>query len=161
MRSRLRTFLLLFASCTLAGGATPLLAQAGQFDLLGPTLEVKVMRAGRTLPIAEVPTLAVGDRLWLHPVLADHQGARYLMVAAFLRGSTNPPPEEWFTRAETWDRKILDEGIYITVPPDAQQALVFLAPETNGDFSTLKNAVRGRPGAFVRASQDLNLASLD
>ena len=32
---------------------------------------------------------------------------------------------------------------------------MFLAPETGGDFKTLKSAVRGRPGAFVRASQDL------
>ncbi len=39
--------------------------------------------------------------------------------------------------------------------------LVFLAPETGGDFKTLMGAVRGRPGAFVRASQDLNQAALD
>jgi hypothetical protein len=146
---------------TLFAASVPVLAQAGQFDLLGPTIEVKVNRAGRTLPIAEVPALAEGDRIWLHPVLADKQAVRYLMVAAFLRGSTNPPPEEWFTKAETWDKKVIDEGIYITVPPGAQQAIVFLAPETGGDFSTLKNAVRGRPGSFVRASQDLNEASLD
>ncbi len=39
--------------------------------------------------------------------------------------------------------------------------LLFLAPETGGDFSTMRNAVRGRPGAFVRAAQDLHQASLD
>jgi len=39
--------------------------------------------------------------------------------------------------------------------------LLFLAPETGGDFSTLRSAVRGKPGAFVRASQDLNQAALD
>ena len=39
---------------------------------------------------------------------------------------------------------------------------MFLAPETGGDLSnTLMGAVRGRPGAFVRASQDLNQAALD
>ncbi len=54
-----------------------------------------------------------------------------------------------------------EEGIVITVPAEAQQTLLFLAPETGGDFSTLRNAVKGRPGAFVRASQDLNQASLD
>ena len=32
---------------------------------------------------------------------------------------------------------------------------MFLAPETGGDFKTLRSAVKGRPGAFVRASQDL------
>jgi len=41
----------------------------------------------------------------------------------------------------------------LTVPKDAQQLLVFLAPETGGDFNTLVNAVRGRPGAFVRTSR--------
>ena len=86
---------------------------------------------------------------------------RYLLVVAFLRGSTNPPPETWFTRVETWSKQAREEGIVVTVPQDAQQALLFLAPETGGDFSTLRNAVRGRPGAFVRASQDLNQASLD
>jgi hypothetical protein len=162
MLSRLRTACLLITSALAACAAcATALAQAGQFDLLGPVIEVKVNHAGRTLPIAEVPSLAEGDRIWLHPVLSDHQAVRYLMVAAFLRGSTNPPPDEWFTRAETWDKKVIEEGIYVTVPPGAQQAIVFLAPETGGDFSTLKNAVRGRPGAFVRASQDLNEASLD
>ena len=31
----------------------------------------------------------------------------------------------------------------------------------SGDFGTLRSAVQGKPGAFVRASQDLNQASLD
>ena len=47
------------------------------------------------------------------------------------------------------------------MPEGAQQVLVFLAPETGGDFKTLMGAVRGRPGAFVRTSQDLNQAALD
>src|SRR6202040_2871634 len=42
-----------------------------------------------------------------------------------------------------------------------QQVLIFLAPETGGDFKTLVSAVRGRPGAFVRSSQDLTQAALD
>ena len=41
------------------------------------------------------------------------------------------------------------------MPKEAQQVILFLAPETGGDFSTLRSAVRGRPGVFVRASQDL------
>ena len=36
---------------------------------------------------------------------------------------------------------------------------MFLAPATGGDFSTLRNAVRGRPGVFVEAVQDLNFAN--
>ncbi len=38
---------------------------------------------------------------------------------------------------------------------------MFLAPHTGGDLRTLIGAVRGRPGAFVRTSQDLNQAALD
>jgi len=83
------------------------------------------------------------------------------MVVAFLRGATNPPPDSWFTKAETWNKKVREEGIVIVVPPDAQQALLFLAPETGGDFSTLRSTVKGKPGVFVRASQDLNQANLD
>ncbi len=145
----------------LLASALPSFAQPTQFDLAGPTLEVRVQRGDRTLPIAQVPSLAEGDRLWLHPAFGPSQSAHYLMVAAFLRGATNPPPENWFTRAETWTRPVQQDGVYITVPAGAEQVIVFLAPETGGDFSTLKNAVRGRPGSFVRASQDLNEASLD
>ena len=39
--------------------------------------------------------------------------------------------------------------------------MLFLAPETGGDFGTLRTAVRSKPGVFVRAAQDLNQASLD
>jgi len=142
----------------------PTVAPAGDvaaFDLIGPRVEVTVTRAGRTLPIAEVPNLQGGDRVWIHPALPDDQQARYLMVVAFLRGATNPPPDAWFTRAETWTKLVREEGIVVTVPRDAQQALIFLAPQTGGDFATLRSAVQGKPGAFVRAAQDLQLASLN
>jgi hypothetical protein len=136
-------------------------AENAAFDLIGPKIEVRVQRAGATLPIAEVPNLQPGDRLWIHPDLPDSQSVRYLMVIAFLRGATNPPPESWFTRVETWTRPIHDEGIFVNVPEEAEEALIFLAPETGGAFSTLRAAVRGKPGAFVRAAQDLQQASLD
>lgn len=121
---------------------------------------MKVSRAGKSLPIAEVANFRPGDRIWIHPDLPESQSVRYLMIVAFLRGSTNPPPEEWFTRAETWNKKVRQEGILVTVPPEAQQVLVFLAPETSGGFATLQRAVRAVPGVFVRASQDLNQAGL-
>jgi hypothetical protein len=136
-------------------------ADNNSFDLLGPRIEMKVSRNGKSLPIAQVANLQPGDRLWLHPDFPDDQSARYLLIVAFLRGATNPPPESWFTKAETWTKAVKEEGIVVTVPADAQQALIFLAPETGGDFGTLRGAVRGRPGVFVRASQDLNQASLD
>jgi hypothetical protein len=142
-------------------GPARLLAENAAFDLSGPRIEVRVTRANKSLPIAEVPNLQVGDRLWLHPELPGTQSVRYLLIASFLRGSTNPPPEGWFTKIETWNKQVRMEGVVVTVPQGAQQALLFLAPETGGDFNTLRTAVRGKPGAFVRASQDLNQASLD
>ncbi|HTV04199.1 MAG TPA: hypothetical protein VME86_02445 [Acidobacteriaceae bacterium] len=149
------SFLLLLCVCAAA------FADAARFDLNGPKIEVTVTRGGKTLPITQVPNLAVGDKLWIHPDFPKDQAVHYLLVAAFLRGSTNTPPEKWFYRGETWDRKFEQEGMTIKVPDGAQQVLLFLAPETGGDFKTLVNAVQGRPGAFVRASQDLNQASLD
>lgn len=135
-------------------------ADPAPFDLAGPTLEVKVTHAGRTLPISEVPNLSAGDQISIKAILPSGQSVHYLLVAAFLRGATNPPPEDWFLASETWNRRSSD-GLKITVPKDAKQVLIFLAPETGGDFKTLVGAVRGRPGAFVRASQDLNQATLD
>ena len=105
--------------------------------------------------------LLPGDRLWIHPDLPESQSTHFVLIVAFLRGATNPPPPEWFTRVETWNRDVRNEGVFVTVPAEAQQALIFLAPETGGDFSTLRAAVRGRPGAFVRATQDLQAASWD
>ncbi len=131
------------------------------FDLAGPRVEMKVMRSGKTLPIANVPNLRAGDRLWIHPDFPDSQSVHFLVVVAFLRGSTNPPPENWFTKAEAWNKGVREEGFFVNVPEGAQQALLFLAPETGGDYGSLRASVRGKPGVFVRASQDLNQASLD
>jgi len=136
-------------------------SSAQAFDLAGPKVDIHVKRGLVTLPIGEVSNLLPGDRLWIHPDFPDSQSARYVLIVAFLRGITNPPPNDWFTRVETWNREAREEGVFVTVPQEAQQAIVFLAPETGGDFSTLRNAVRGRPGIFVRASQDLQTASWD
>jgi hypothetical protein len=143
-----------FAAVTAQAGAEP-------FDLAGPTLEVNITRGAKTLPASEVPNLLTGDRLWIKADLPATQSAHYLMVAAFLSGSTNPPPETWFFPCKTWTGKCAQEGLTVTVPEGAQQVLLFLAPETGGDFRTVVGAVRGRPGAFVRTSQDLNQAELD
>ena len=148
-------------AAVLALTAAAVQADPAPFDLAGPTLELKVTRGGITLPVAHVPNLATGDKLWLRADMPKEQAAHYLLVAAFLRGATNPPPQDWFVRCETWEGRCAEEGITLTVPKQAQQLLVFLAPETGGDFKTLMNAVRGRPGTFVRTSQDLNQATLD
>src|SRR6202140_1548305 len=136
-------------------------AAPAPFDLAGPILDVKITRGAQTLPASQVPNLAAGDRVWIKADFPATQSAHYLMVAAFLSGSTNPPPESWFFPCKTWTGKCGHDGLAVTVPEGAQQVLVFLAPETGGDFRTLVSAVRGRPGAFVRPSQDLNQAALD
>ena len=137
------------------------LADPAAFDLAGPTVAVEVTRGKVSLPISQVPELAAGDRVWLKPELNAGESVHYLMVAAFLRGATEPPPASWFNRCETWAGKCSTEGMTLKVPPEARQLLVFLAPETGGDFKTLVNAVRGRPGVFVRTSQDLNQAAAE
>jgi hypothetical protein len=137
------------------------IADAAPFDLSGPTLEVRVTHGGVTLPISQAPNLSAGDQLEVRADLPSGQSVRYLLVAAFLRGATNPPPSSWFHQAQTWNHKGGADVLRAGVPDGAQQVIVFLAPQTGGDFATLVGAVRGRPGAFVRASQDLEQASLD
>jgi hypothetical protein len=157
-----KVFVVVFAAVLLLlSWPSSVCADNAAFDLIGPRIEMKVTRGGKPLPISDVPNLQPGDRLWIHPDFPEDQSARYILVVAFLRGSTNPPPENWLTRVETWKKQVRQEGFVVTVPQDAQQALLFLAPETGGDFSTLRSAVRDKPGVFVRASQDLNQASLD
>jgi hypothetical protein len=154
----MRRCLLLLFWCLASAG---LHADGPAFDLSGPKVDVHVKRGEVTLPIAETPNLLPGDRLWIHPDFPESQSTRFVLVVAFLRGSTNQPPPEWFTRVETWTREARNEGVFVTVPTEAQQALLFLAPETGGDFSTLRKAVINRPGVFVRATQDLQAASWD
>ncbi len=157
-----RCFPLLFAVFLFWKGSVAFAQAPGPaFDLIGPKVDVRVKRGEVTLPIGQVPNLLPGDRLWIHPDLPETQSAHYVLVVVFLRGVTNPPPSDWFTRVETWTKRARAEGIFVTVPAEAQQALMFLAPETGGDFSTLRTAVRGRPGVFVRATQDLQAASWD
>jgi hypothetical protein len=155
---RVALLAVIFARLFLADVAS---ADPAAFDLIGPKVEVRVQREGQTLPIAEVPTLQEGDRLWVHPDLPDSQSVHYLLVVAFLRGATNPPPDSWFTRVLLWSRPVHEEGVYVVVPEGAEEAILLLAPDTGGAFSTLRTAVKGKPGAFVRAAQDLEQASLD
>ncbi|MBD8677998.1 hypothetical protein [Sphingomonas sp. CFBP 13720] len=134
-------------------------AQQNAFDLAGPELSITVTRAGVELPITAVPSLRGGDRLRATARFPADQSARYRLVIAFLRGATNPPPRDWFYEVRAWHPKknLLD----VTVPQGAEQAMLFLAPEAGGGFAAVLGAVRGRPGIFVRAAQDLHQASLD
>jgi len=147
--------------CFLLVAVSQLRADSPAFDLSGPKVDVHVKRGDVTLPIGQTPNLLPGDRLWIHPDFPESQSERYVLVVTFLRGATNPPPADWFTRVDTWTRQARNEGVFVSVPQEAQQALIFLVPETGGDFSTLRKAVHDRPGAFVRAGQDLQAASWD
>ena len=153
----------LFPSCLIAALLVPMAAQAdpAPFDLTGPTLRVGVTHGTTTLPIAQVPKLATGDRVSVAadlPTGKKDDGTRYLLVSAFLRGATEPPPKSWFFKAETWKAK--KNALALTVPEGARQLVVFLVPESGG-FDAVISAVRKQPGAFVRAVQDLDQASLD
>ena len=139
--------------------AAPASAQQNAFDLVGPDLKLSVTRTGTTLPIGAVPSLQPGDMVTAEAALPPDQAAHYLLVVVFLRGATNPPPKNWFFVAETWRKK--KNRLEIEVPNGAEQAVLLLAPETGGGFDAVRDAVRGRPGVFVRAAQDMFQASLD
>ncbi len=135
-------------------------AATAPFDLPGPRLEITITRAGRSLPISQVPNLQAGDKMWLHPDLPANESIHYLLIPVFLRGSFNPPPENWFTKVETWKPQVKRNGVNVYVPEGALEALIFWAPDTGGGFTTVRTAVRARPGVFVRAAQDLYAADL-
>ena len=148
------------AACLFAAFLTPALhaADAARFDLLGPKIDVRITRGSATLPIAQVPSLQPGDKIWVKADLPSTQSNHLLLIVAFLRGTTNEPPDDWFTLIDTWDKKNI-EGTTITVPQGAEEAIMFVAPQTGGDFKTLRSAVKTRPGLFIRADADLNEAS--
>jgi len=131
-----------------------------RFDLAGPTIDIRVTRGTSTLPVAQVPNLQPGDKIWIKADLPPSQSNHLILIVAFLRGTTNEPPDNWFTEIDSWDKKTA-EGTTVTVPNEAEEALLFVAPETGGDFKTLRSAVKGKPGLFIRADTDLNEASFE
>ncbi|MGF7148985.1 hypothetical protein FHS96_002627 [Sphingomonas zeicaulis] len=159
MRSFVSLSALLFAAAAVP--LAPARADAPPFDLAGPTLRAKVTRDGVTLPIGQVPALAAGDTIEIGADLPSDQSAKYMLVSAFLHGATNPPSTKWIDKAETWKKKDKDRLLKLTVPEGARQLVLFMVPETGGDYGSVTKAVRGKPGEFVRAAQELNQASLD
>jgi hypothetical protein len=149
-------------ACVLAALLAPAVCAAdpARFDLIGPKIDVRITRGATSLPIAEVPSLQPGDKIWIKADLPHTQSNHLLIVVAFLRGTTNLPPDNWFTEIDTWDKKTI-EGTTVVVPAGAEEALMFVAPQTGGDFKTLRSAVKGRPGLFIRADADLNEASFE
>jgi hypothetical protein len=61
------------AAVALAGATAANAAGPAPFDLTGPTLEVSVTRGETTLPIAQVPHLAAGDKLFIQSEFPEEQ----------------------------------------------------------------------------------------
>ncbi|WP_419198199.1 hypothetical protein [Novosphingobium resinovorum] len=141
--------------------ASAVAADSAPFEIAGPDLHVEVTRKGQTLPIARVPSLAPGDKVAVRGGLPETQSAHFVLMSAFLRGATNPPPKDWLDVARLWKDKDKDNSLSLTVPKDARQLVLLLVPETGGAEGVLSDAVRGKPGEFGRVAQDLNQASLD
>ena len=158
-----RVFRHLSLFALLAAAAWRVEAAPSQFDLVGPRLDVAVTHNGETLPLAWVPNLAEGDRVSIKLDLPPAGGERFRLVAAFLRGAVERPPREWFHNTLSGKRRNAGEGgdLSLVVPKGAQQLAVFILPEKGGSADAVVSAVRKQPGAFVRAVQDLNQATLD
>src|SRR6202023_2170281 len=65
-----------FAMGLLLTAGTGLRAQGASpapFDLTGPRIDMRVTRGNKTLPIAAVPNLQPGDKVWVHPELPPSQ----------------------------------------------------------------------------------------
>jgi len=139
--------------------AVPTQAAPSPFDLAGPRLNVAVTRNGSTLPLEWVPNLAEGDRISVKLDLTAGHRDRFRMVAAFLRGAVDRPTEAWFH--DTVSGKGKGGDLSLVVPKGAQQLVLFVLPEGGAGRNAIVSAVRKQPGAFVRAVQDLNQATLD
>ncbi|MBW4329267.1 hypothetical protein KY084_00045 [Stakelama sp. CBK3Z-3] len=144
--------------CALSAAA-PAWAKSSPFDLAGPRLHVAVTHDGVTLPVEWVPNLSEGDRISIKLDRQAEQSTRYRLIAAFLRGVTDRPPRDWFHDAKSWERK--KNSLSLIVPAGAHQVAVFVMPEDGGDVDAVIDTVRKRPGTFVRATKELNQASLD
>ena len=153
-RLLLLPFLLLF-------GRTAHAADAARFDLVGPSIDVRVTRGTDTLPIALSPISSPATRSGCILTCPPRSPSTTCSSAPFCAARPTRHRTTGFIRIPTWDKKIRQEGVFVTVPAEAQQAVLFMAPETGGDFSTLRSAVQGRPGIFVRASQDLAEAGFE
>jgi hypothetical protein len=151
---------ILWLIATVVGTFSSARADDQRFDLQGPTIRMTVTRNGNTLPIAQVPSLLPNDQLQVKADLPSTQSNHLLMIVAFLRSSTNEPPNEWFTRIETWTPQG-QQATTIAVPVGAQSAVVFVAPETGGDYDSLRSVVKRNPGVFSRAASSLFKVSLE
>ncbi|EZP53241.1 hypothetical protein [Sphingomonas sp. RIT328] len=147
----------------LAAAAWRVEAAPAQFDLVGPRLDVAVTHNGATLPLAWVPNLSEGDRISIKLDSPPAGTEKFRIVASFLRGAVERPPHDWFFDTLAGKRHDKQDGgtLSLIVPKGAQQLALFILPAKGGSSDAVASAVRKQPGAFVRAVQDLNQATLD
>jgi len=133
--------LLLVAGCSRLACADDV-----RFDLTGPKIEVAITRGTRTLPIAEVPTLLLGELLQIKANLPLTQLNHLLVIVAFLRGTTNEPPDDWFTEIDTWKPAAL-RPTRITVPSGAAKT-ISSALSTGASFDFINEASQNDGGVY-------------
>lgn len=158
------SFLSLRADTPAAPDAAPNKGQTSastSFNVPGPLLQVNVHRGEETLPIYEVPSLQPGDVISVTSSFKEKEPVHWMLVSGFLRGATEPPPEKWFSEVDLWKHHNWNQPQRFTVPAGANQGLLFLAPDSGGGFSTLKNTVRRQPNLFLRVSQDMTRATAE
>lgn len=141
------------------GGVSVAHAASSSFDLVGPNVSVTVKHGADTLPLESVPNLVEGDVVSIKLELPKEQTEGFRIVAGFLRGAIDRPSKDWFHEARSWKGKGADFSL--TVPKGAQQMALLVIPESGGGANAVISTVRKRPGAFVRAVQELNQATLD
>ena len=74
------------------------------FDLTGPTLEVTVARGKHDVAHCSGTASGRGRHASIKADFPATQSEHYLLIVAFLRGPTNPPPKDWFFNCATWKR---------------------------------------------------------
>ena len=157
---RAHCLLLASAALLLPLGSVPAAhAASSSFDLVGPNVIVTVKHGSVTLPLESVPNLVEGDVVSVKLDLPENQTEGFRIVAGFLRGAIDRPSKKWFHESRSWKGKGADFSLI--VPAGAQQMALLVIPESGGGANAVISTVRKRPGAFVRAVQELNQATLD
>jgi len=116
--------------------------------------------AGRRFRPAKCLIPPPADRIWLKADLPSSQSAHYLDDHRFSsRSHQSTAGETGFLHARL-DRQCATDALPSPCRKGRSRCWCSWRAD-RGDFKTLMSAVRGRPGAFVRTSQDLNQAELD
>ena len=150
----------ILAAATVAFTALAI-ADSSPFDLTGPSIDVTVTRAGRTLPIARVPNLRAARRALAASGSASRRGGplpvHRRIPAWFHQSSAGRLVHSRGDLAEEFGKRAWRSPC----PKTHSRCCSFLRPRPSAISAPFAPPCRARPGAFVRASQDLNQASLD